>query len=276
MITIRIAPGLSIQQGQGAVPTGTVGQPYGPVQFTASGGGTQTWSATQIPSGLTLSSSGVLSGTPTAKSGDSKLTVRVQDSSGRSHAVTYNLPVRDALRLQGPAAPPQAEVGRRLSFALQVSGGTEQWTWEVSPAELPTGLTLAGNGATRVLAGTPEVAGTFALKFTVRDTEGRTASVDVPLVIAPRLTIAGPTLRTVKAGRRLTIQFRTRGGVAGEDGLEWRLLRFRPFAKISWDKETGRLSFVPSAKRRSYTIMVRATDSLKARFTQTLTIRVRR
>jgi hypothetical protein len=48
------------------IPEGTTGQPYG-YQFTAAGESGLTWSAlSPLPPGLTLSSSGLLSGTPTA------------------------------------------------------------------------------------------------------------------------------------------------------------------------------------------------------------------
>lgn len=50
------------------LPGGTVGVAYS-VQFTASGTAPITWSATGIPAGLTFSSAGLLSGTPTTEGG---------------------------------------------------------------------------------------------------------------------------------------------------------------------------------------------------------------
>jgi hypothetical protein len=264
---VRIEPGLTIQQAQFSVPPATVGQAYGPIQFTAAGGGTQTWSALQIPAGLTLSPSGLLSGTPTVKSGDSKLTVLVKDPSGRDHQVTYNLPVRDQLLLNAQPTPP-AEVGRPFTVGFAATGGNEAYTWETST--LPAGLTF--DQARRALVGAPTAPGTFAVKVTAKDTEGRAASKDVSIVVAPKLAITTRTLRAGKVGKAYAVRFKLRGGVGP---IQWRLIRFRPGAKgLRFDRTTGTLRFRPGVARR-YTIIVRATDSLKAVSTQTLTLRVK-
>lgn len=63
-VTITIQSPLSIVPP--TLPQGTVGQAYGPVQLQAQGGvSPYAWSATGLPPGLTLSSAGVLAGTPT-------------------------------------------------------------------------------------------------------------------------------------------------------------------------------------------------------------------
>jgi hypothetical protein len=266
-IVIRIEAGLAIQQNQASVPTGTVGQPYGPVQFTASGGGTQSWTALQIPAGLTLSPAGVLSGTPTTKSGDSKLTVQVKDTSGRDHQLTYNLPIRDPLALNAQPTP-LSEVGKLFTLGFAATGGNEQYTWETST--LPAGL--AFDQAKRAITGTPAAAGTFPVKVTVKDQEGRSLSKDVSLVIAPKLAIATRTLRAGKVGKAYAVTFRKAGG-AGT--VQWRLISFRPPAKgVRFDRATGTLRFTPGRAGR-YTIIVRVTDGLKVIATKTFTVTVK-
>lgn len=60
-------------------PAAVQGQAYN-YQFTATGGTTPyTWSATSLPAGLSLSSSGLLSGTPSS-AGSFSVTVTVTDS----------------------------------------------------------------------------------------------------------------------------------------------------------------------------------------------------
>jgi hypothetical protein len=265
-ITITIEAGLTIQQA--SVPTGTVGQPYGPVQFTAAGGGTHTWTALQIPAGLTLSPAGVLSGTPTAKNGDSKLTVQVKDTSGsRDAQLTYNLPVRDPLALNVQPIP-LSEVGRPFSLGFAATGGNEDYTWETTT--LPAGLQF--DQTKRALAGTPTAAGTFAVKVTMKDKEGRSSSRDLSLVIAPRLAIATRTLRAGKVGKAYAVTFRKAGG-AGT--VQWRLIRFRPPARgVTFDRVTGTLRFTPGKAGR-YTIMVRVTDGLKVVVNKTFTVTVK-
>ena len=74
-----------------SLPAGTRGQAYGSFQLAVSGGGQPyTWSATGLPSGMSLSSSGVLSGTPTT-SGTFNVTFTVTDDA--SHTGTATLPL---------------------------------------------------------------------------------------------------------------------------------------------------------------------------------------
>lgn len=77
-----------------SLPNGTNGTPYTPaVTFTTSGGAfTQpyTWSAAGLPAGMTVSSNGTLSGTPT-QSGSFIFTLTMTDSDYRT--VTWNYPL---------------------------------------------------------------------------------------------------------------------------------------------------------------------------------------
>jgi hypothetical protein len=75
-----------------------------------------------------------------------------------------------------------------------------------------------------------------------------------------------------KIGKAYAITFKKVGG-AGT--IQWRLIRFRPPAKgVRFDRATGTLRFTPG-KAGTYTIMVRASDSLKAVSTQTFTVTVK-
>jgi hypothetical protein len=265
-ITIRIARGLKIEQTQANVPPATVGQAYGPIQLTASGGGTQSWSAVQAPTGIGVSSTGVVSGTPTTKSGDTKLIVKVTDGS-RSNQVTYNLPVRDKLELTVPPAP-RTEVGRPYTLRATAAGGNEAYTREI--AGLPTGLVFDVN--TGAISCSPTVAGSFPVKMTLKDTEGRVATQDFLITVAPKLAFVTKKLKSGKVGKAYSATFRLKGGVGP---IEWRLIRFRPGAKgVKLDKLTGTLRFTPGVAR-TYTIIVRATDSLKVRAEQTVTVTVK-
>src|SRR5262249_36067030 len=60
------ATAVRIGGGSAPLPLGTMAAAYGPATLVAAGGtgGPYTWTATNLPTGLTLSSAGVLSGTP--------------------------------------------------------------------------------------------------------------------------------------------------------------------------------------------------------------------
>ena len=81
------------------LPDGTNNMPYGPVSFTATGGAfssTHYWSVVSglgsLPSGLSLSNDGTLSGTPT-QAGTFDFTVQMTDSLGRSVNWYYTLTI---------------------------------------------------------------------------------------------------------------------------------------------------------------------------------------
>ena len=80
---------------------GTVGTAYTPLTFASTGGtGTKSWavSAGTLPAGLTLSSAGVLSGTPTAATAvpTPTFTVRVTDGASATATKTFSLTINPA------------------------------------------------------------------------------------------------------------------------------------------------------------------------------------
>ena len=81
-----------------SLPDGTVGVPYPSVTFSATGGtGTYSWfvDGTSISAGLDLSTSGVLSGTPTV-AGTFNVSVTVYDHSGLKGTVIRTLVINSA------------------------------------------------------------------------------------------------------------------------------------------------------------------------------------
>ena len=93
-ITINPPPPLSVATA--SLPNGTIGTPYNQALQASSGVPPYTWNlsnGTLLPSGLSLSPGGVISGTPTA-SGTSNFTVQVTDSSTpTAQTATANLSI---------------------------------------------------------------------------------------------------------------------------------------------------------------------------------------
>jgi predicted RNA-binding protein with TRAM domain len=76
------------------LPDGTVGQPYSDTLTEQGGTGTSTWTCAGLPAGLTCSTAGVISGTPTV-SGAFNVTVTVTNG-GQTSTVTLPLTVNPA------------------------------------------------------------------------------------------------------------------------------------------------------------------------------------
>lgn len=151
------------------LPTGVAGTAYGSVALAASGGdGIASWALTAgtLPAGLTLSSGGLLSGTPTA-AGTSDFTVEVTSTDGQTADQALSITVYGSL-LVTTAELPNAVVSVDYgTFALEAAGGDGDNVWEITSGALPTGLTVSAAG---VITGTPS--GTGTASFTVRVTSG--------------------------------------------------------------------------------------------------------
>ena len=156
-ITIGAAP-LGIKTS--SLRRGVVGATYTET-LTASGGGSQTWSATGLPAGLAVSGS-TITGTPTT-AGNYPVTVSVNNGTSTKSA-QFTLQIIDPLKVTGPASRP-AEVGKLFTATFQVSGGLGTYSWAAT--EVPAGLTF--DAATHVLSGTPSAPGPYTVKVTVTD-----------------------------------------------------------------------------------------------------------
>jgi hypothetical protein len=157
-----------------AVSTGTVGSPFSQT-FTQSGAnGTATFSLASgtLPSGMSLSASGVLAGTP-AQTGSFPITVKVTDSNGcTGTGATYTLVIScQTITVTNPGNT-TGTVGTAFSATFTQSGAIGTATFSTSSA-LPTGLSLSAAG---VLSGTPTQTGSFPITVTVTDSNGCTGT----------------------------------------------------------------------------------------------------
>jgi Putative Ig domain len=164
-------PGKSIIITSSSLLLGIVGSPYSQV-FAASGGTTPYgWSATGLPSGLTLNAStGLLGGTPVT-SGTFNVSVSVTDNSSPKLTSSLILPltitVNTPLTITTTTLT-SGTVGSAYSQTLAATGGRTPYSW--SATGLPGGLTL--NGSTGLLSGIPIASGTFNVSLIVSDSSG--------------------------------------------------------------------------------------------------------
>jgi hypothetical protein len=148
--------------------------------LSASGPGGITW--TQIggtlPTGLTIGSGGLLSGTASASG---VYTFVLKAASGGAYAARqFTLNVTPmAFSFFSPL--PYGNVGTLYSQSLTATGGTGAVTWTVAPfSYLPPGLSLATNGT---LGGTPTAKGQFTFTVIASDTGNHYRATSVTLSI---------------------------------------------------------------------------------------------
>jgi large repetitive protein len=164
-----------------SLPDAVVGAAYSQ-QLTASGGtgpyafvvAPFSW----LPSGLSLSRSGLLSGRPRSE-GVYDTSVQVIDANGYTSRRYYSLAVVGPLAI-GPDALPEATARVAYSQQLRASGGAPPYSFSVTDGDLPPGLSLSDSGE---LSGTPALSGIFPVTITLADQGGRTVERAYTLVV---------------------------------------------------------------------------------------------
>ncbi|QHN05215.1 Ig domain-containing protein [Granulicella sp. WH15] len=197
-ITIGAGGSQTLTVVNGNPPVGTVGTAY-TTSLSAMGGTLPyTWSVASgtLPAGLTLSPTGVISGTPTAK-GVSTFTAQAKDATGATAtgvvAITINPASTSTLQIPVTTLP-GGTVNVPYSAPITVTGGTGPYTCTLTSGTLPAGLTLS---PTCQVTGTPTTAGTSTFTVTATDSSNPAQSVSttITLTIAPAtLTVPNSTL----------------------------------------------------------------------------------
>jgi hypothetical protein len=170
-LTVNPAPTIS---GAGALPAGTVGVAYQTTLAVQGGSPPFTWTlqTSSPPPGLSLSTSGVIAGTPT-QAGNFALTVVARDVWGASVAANYTLAVTQKLSITTSSFPDGAVGKTYPASQISATGGTAPYTFSTA-GSFPTGLTL--NASTGAITGIPVQGGHFAFTAQVKDSAGITAT----------------------------------------------------------------------------------------------------
>jgi hypothetical protein len=161
------------------LPEARLGEAYSTSLQSSGGKAPVSWSLPSgaLPSGLSLSTAGRISGTPA--DGTSTFTARVTDSTGRFEERTLTLPVYIPPRVT-TASLPEGVVGQPYSATLTAANGRAPLLWSHG-GSLPAGLVLSST--TGVLSGTPTAPGTMSVTLFVLDAEGREDSRTLSLTV---------------------------------------------------------------------------------------------
>ena len=141
--------------------------------FTATGGTAPyayTISSGQVPPGLILGSTGILSGTPTRR-GPFSFSVRATDNLGGVVDKAYSVTVQNPSLTLSPTAA-TATLNAPFTLLLDTSGGVAPYNYALESGGLAPGITLTNQG---YISGTPTgPAQTYT--FTLRVTDGSTGT----------------------------------------------------------------------------------------------------
>ncbi len=268
--TLAIAPG--------TLPSGLGGVAYS--QTLSASGGTAPYSyaisAGTLPASLTLSTGGVLSGTP-AMAGSFSFSVNVTDANGFSATQAYTVTVASPTIAITPSTLPAGMVGTAFSQSLNANGGTAPYGFAIGAGTLPPGLSFNAAG---VMSGTPTTAGSFPITVTVTDANGFTGSQGYTLAVAPSVTFSfsppGGSLAEAMAGENYSAQITATGGASpllysiSSGGLPDGLT-----LNASTGELTGPVSATATVKDYIFIVQVRDNNGATGTASYTLTVKGR-
>jgi hypothetical protein len=279
-------------------PVGTVGSPYSfaftgaggcgpalPYQYSLIGG--------SLPPGLTLASSGQVSGTPTNAGGWSFwVNLSDQNPPSASWCVPADAQREFTITINGAGSPapgpspgpapapalsittsslPMATVGATYSTTLSASGGSGTKTWTVTAGSLPAGLSLSANG---VVSGTPTAQGTASFTANV-SAGGASSQRQFSLGVAAGLEIAAPATTVAEVAVPLTIELDATGGSAP---YRWELTQGSLPTHVGFigDQGNGSTALIKGvpATSGSFPLTFRVTDVLGRTTLHTITLGV--
>lgn len=226
------------------------------------GTGPYSWKATGLPAGLSMTSGGLLTGTPTA-AGTYTVTFTVTDATGQAAVATRSLVVKTALSVGSPASLAAAQVGRPYTATIAGAGGTSPYAYTATG--LPAGLVLATDGT---ISGTPTTAGTSTVVVTVTDAIFATAARTYTLTVRAALTVSTASLPNGTAGSAFTSTT-----VSASGGLAPHTFSAVGLPSGMTISSAGVISGTPTAAG-TYTIDVTVTDAGAATATRSFTISI--
>ncbi|MHB8733929.1 MAG: putative Ig domain-containing protein [Terriglobales bacterium] len=169
-----------------ALPDGAVNQAYSQALVTANGTAPFTFTlatGSSLPAGLTLSTAGVITGTPST-AGASTFTIQVADASNQTASQVFTLKI-DSFAIATTTLP-DGKVGQGYSQTLQVKNGVAPFTFAVTAGALPAGLTLSGSGASAgLISGVPTAAGASTFTVQATDAKNSTSTQNYTINVAP-------------------------------------------------------------------------------------------
>lgn len=221
-----------------------------------------TWSLASgtLPTGLSLSSAGIISGTSSAV-GTKSLTFSVHDSANPTVVSKETLPLTvtaTPLDITTTAVASGTD-GTGYTQTLAATGGVSPYSWAITSGSLPAGVKLSSAG---VLSGTPTVSGSFSFGVTVTDTEStaQKASSTFKLTLSaaiPPLTISTATLPAGTDGIAYSNPMAATGGTKS---YTWSISAGKLPAGLTLAATTGVISGTPTTAGTS-TFTAKVTDN---------------
>ncbi len=260
-LTVRgVAPVINTDAN---LPNATVGKSY-TLQMQATGTKAITWSAENLPEGVSIGKTNGKITVKTKKSGVFTFTVIATNIAGSD---------RKLFRLKSFEAPKitsKADLGKIAASAyqeIQLSAtGTTPISWTITKGKLPLGLSFSDEG---MIKGIPFEVGKYS--FTVR------ASNDVGIATQnAKITVTAPTLTITTSELQATegVEISEKLAASGTPPIEWSLALLNSLPKNLVLSNDGTITGTP-AKSGKYSFTVKAKDYYKTTVSKKITLTVK-
>jgi hypothetical protein len=210
-----------------------------------------------LPAGLSLSSSGTLSGVPSVP-GFYSFVVKVTDNTSPTSlesvkAFSLTIEAPGSITIQQEVLP-DAVQNHLYETTLSAVGGATSYTWSVSSGSLPPGISLAADG---MISGTPTNYGDWG--FIVEVTDGTlTNTKPLDIKVIPELVIATQTIPDALLNDAYSYTMTATGGTAP---YTWQKdFDSAPLPSGLQLSQGGHITGKPTAAG-SYSFALRVTDS---------------
>jgi hypothetical protein len=240
-----------------SLPTATVGSSYSQQLATTGGVGTMTWSRTAgtFPTGMSISPSGLISGTPTSTAGNYSVTIQAMDQNNCPGTINYVLTLACPTVTITPTTPPNGTVGVGYSTTLAASGATGPYTWSLPSGSTPPGLALSPSG---VISGTPTTPGSYSFTVEARGVYACVGSATINLTIdCPTLALSPASIASGYRGVAYTQTITSSGGIGP---YTYSLIAGSLPPGVTLNTTNGVISGTPTATG-SYSFTLRSLDS---------------
>ncbi|HYV96980.1 MAG TPA: dockerin type I repeat-containing protein [Gemmatimonadaceae bacterium] len=262
-----------------ATKTGTINTPIASFTPVTASGGTTPYafalSGGALPSGMSFSTTtGAVSGTPTATLAATTFTVAVTDAASAVSSKSFQLTVNSALVATQSVPAATGTVGAAFTFApVSASGGTTPYAFALSGGTLPTGVTF--NTSTGQLSGTPSTPlATTTFTVTITDAAGAVAAQTFQLTVNAALTTTQAVATKIGTVNTAIASFTPVTASGGTAPYGFALSGGALPAGMSFSTTTGAISGTPTTTLATTTFTVTVTDAAAASSAKTFQLTV--